>query len=93
MAYEVKIYHDLQSVDDRRRLILNLNGTIRDLNKYDINLKEGLKLTFWSDDLDDNNQPDPLIVDGVVQFNPQINQWVALVDWHDIKHQSEFSAE
>ena len=91
MDESIKIYHDFQKTDDERRLILSLNGTTQDLQKYKITLAEGLELTFWGDDLNDTGQPDPLIAEGVVTFNKNINEWVAKINWDNLKHESELN--
>jgi len=83
------IYHDFQRLDNNRRLILNLQGTLDDLRAQHVTLEQGLKLTFWSDDTDPRGNPDPLIVEGIVSRNTAINEWVAEIDWDKIRHKSE----
>lgn len=75
-----KIYHDFQKVDDEGRLVLTLNGTIRDIEKNHIKLAEGMKFVFWDDDLNDAGDAVPLTAIGTVEFNSKIQQWVARIE-------------
>lgn len=90
MLDSVRIYADFQKVDDDGRLILSCYGTAKDLAQNSIDLKEGLVLTFYSDDADDAGNRDDLIVQGVVRYNEALQQWVAVIDWDAIKHVSDY---
>ena len=90
MLDSIRIYADFQKVDDEGRLILSTYGTTEDLARNGIELKEGLVLTFYSDDADDAGNPDDLIVQGVVRYNEALQQWVAVIDWDAIKHVSDY---
>lgn len=87
----IRLYVDFQLVDGEGRYILDRQGTIDDLNKYKIFLSEGLRLTFWSDDADEQGAPDPLVAEGIVEFNSTLGKWVARIDRNAIKHESELS--
>ena len=84
-----KVYADFQNLDDSNRLRLTCIGTKQDLTRLGIELREGLELTFWMDDSDEEGQPDPLLADGTVQFNGNENCWVATIDWSALRHSSE----
>lgn len=84
-----KVYADFQNLDDLNRLRLTCAGTVADLTRQGIELREGLVLTFCMDDADDQGQPDELLADGVVQFDPTKRLWVAAVDWSAVRHASE----
>jgi hypothetical protein len=88
-----RIYVDFLKADDEGRLILSCYGTLRDLAHFGIELKEGLVLTFYSDDADDAGNPDDLIVQGVVQHDETSNQWVAVIDWSAITHVSDYQEQ
>jgi hypothetical protein len=92
MLDSTRIYVDFLKVDDDGRLILSCSGTMRDLVNYGIELKDGLTLTFYSDDADDNGNPDELIVQGTVQYDQPSRRWVAVIDWNSIKHVSDYSS-
>lgn len=84
-----KVYADFHNADPDGRLLLNCVGTIEDLARQGITLREGMLLTLYSDDLDANGQPDELLVNGVVSFSEEDHCWVAAIDWSAIHHASE----
>jgi hypothetical protein len=84
-----KIYADFHNADANGRLRLDCVGTIEDLARQGITLHEGMLLTLYSDDLDDNGQLDELLVNGVVSFSEEEHCWVAAIDWSAIRHGSE----
>ena len=51
-----RVYADFQNLDDANRLLLTCAGTLQDLQRQEIQLQEGLLLTFYSDDADDQGQ-------------------------------------
>ena len=84
-----RIYHDLMKVDRDGRIKLVLQGTVDDLRKQNVVLKDGLELTFYSDDANDAGERDELRVDGTVQFNRDENCWVAKLHDESFRHASE----
>jgi hypothetical protein len=84
-----RIYADFQNADTRGHLRLNCIGTMEDLARQQIELREGLLLTLYSDDLDDKGQLDELMVDGIVSFSRDEHCWVAAIDWASIQHASD----
>jgi hypothetical protein len=88
-----RIYADFHNADARGRLRLNSVGTIEDLARQQIELREGLPLTLYSDDLDDQGALDKLLVDGVVSFSKEEDCWVATIDWSAIRHSSDRPAQ
>src|SRR5262245_26209864 len=84
-----KVYADFHNADAYGRLRLNCVGTIEDLARQGITLRDGMPLTLYSDDLDAKGQPDELLVDGVVSFSEEEHCWVAVIDWSAIHHASE----
>lgn len=84
-----KVYADFHNLDDFNRLRLTCAGTIADLARQGIELREGLVLTFRMDDADDQGQPDELLTEGVVHFHPEEQVWVASIDWSAVRHASE----
>jgi hypothetical protein len=83
------IYADFNNADEKGRLRLNCAGTAKDLFSQKIQLSEGLKLTFYSDDADERGMPDDLHVDGIVEYSSEEKGWVAVVDWKAIRHASD----
>jgi hypothetical protein len=84
-----KIYADFQNLDDFNRLKLTCAGTLADLANQGIKLKEGMSLTFYTDDVDVQGKPDELLVEGATHYNGEEQCWVAAIDWSAIRHASE----
>jgi len=84
-----RVYADFQNLDDVNRLRLVCAGTRRDLERQKIELREGMALTLYTDDADDQGRPDELVADGVAHFNEEENCWVAAIDWQAIRHASD----
>lgn len=84
-----RIYADFNNLDDFNRLRLTCAGTVADLDRYGIKLREGLTLTFYMDDADEEGEPDELLVEGVVQHDAEGKTWVAAVDWSAVRHASD----
>jgi hypothetical protein len=84
-----KLYADFHNADANGRLRLNCVGTIEDLARQQITLREGLPLTLYTDDLDAKGQLDELLVDGILSFSAEEHCWVAAIDWSAIHHASE----
>jgi hypothetical protein len=84
-----RVYADFQNIDDANRLRLTCTGTRQDLAHHGIQLHEGLVLTFYSDDADEQGQSDELRVEGRVHYDLEGRCWVASIDWAAIRHASE----
>ncbi|MBI1916065.1 MAG: hypothetical protein HYS12_15230 [Planctomycetes bacterium] len=83
-----RVYADFHNADPHGRLRLNCVGTVEDLSQQQVELREGLVLTLYSDDLDNTGQLDELLVDGIVSFSEEEHCWVAVIDWAAIRHAS-----
>ncbi len=84
-----RVYADFQNLADVNRLKLNCVGTQHDLARLGLRLAEGLALTLYTDDGDEEGRPDDLCVDGVVRYDPNEQCWTAEVDWNSLRHASE----
>ena len=84
-----RVFVDFNNGDEAGRLRLNCVGTFEDLQRQGIELREGLKLTVYMDDSDDEGNPDELRADGVVHFDAEHRCWVATIDWSAIRHASD----
>lgn len=84
-----KVYADFQNLDDFNCLKLICAGTLQDLKRLNIDLQEGLVLTFYTDDADDQGRPDELRVEGIVHYNKEEQCWVAAVEWNALRHASD----
>jgi hypothetical protein len=72
----VRIYADFHNADREGRLRLNCVGTIEDLSRYQVELRDGEKLVLYSEELE---------ADGVVEYSEIERLWVAAIDWHQIR--------
>jgi hypothetical protein len=79
MSYP-RIYADFHNADPEGRLRLNCVGTLEDLSRLHIELKDGQPLTLYSEELE---------VNGVVQYSDKENVWVASIDWDAVKEIEE----
>jgi hypothetical protein len=70
------LYADFHNADARGRLRLNCVGTVHDLARQGIILREGLRLRLRDEELE---------VDGEVRFAPEENGWVAVIDWQAVQ--------
>jgi hypothetical protein len=84
-----RIYADFQNLDDQNRIRLNTVGTREDLGRAGLELSEGLRISLYTDDADDDGHPDDLLAEGTVEFNAEEECWVAAVDWKRLAHASE----
>lgn len=84
-----KVYADLQNADMLGRLRLNCIGTTEDLARQAIALHDGMSLTFYSDDVDEDGRLDEMLVDGIVSFSKEEKCWVATIDRSAIHHASD----
>ena len=87
------IYADLHKTDDEGHLILTCFGTRKDLADNNVVLEDNLKLVFYMDDGDLDGNKDDLIFEGVVNFDPKNNRWVATIDWDGVKNLSKLTLE
>ena len=71
-----KVFADFHNADAQGRLRLNCIGTVEDLAQQQIILRDGLPLTFYSEELE---------VEGVVHYSTDENVWVAVIDWSAIR--------
>jgi hypothetical protein len=84
-----RIWVDFLKTDDAGRLLLTARGTIADLEREGLQLREGLKLSVYSDDADDAGKPDDLVATGIVRRDERVGRWVLELDRTTLGHRSE----
>jgi hypothetical protein len=84
-----RVYADFNNLDDFNRLRLTCAGTAADLARQGIQLREGLALTFYMDDADEEGHADELLAEGTVHYDEAERAWVARVDWSAVRHASD----
>jgi hypothetical protein len=86
-----RVYVDFQNADEKGRLRLNGTGTLEDLARQGVQLRDGLVLDLYSDDGDEAGGPDELRVPGRVELTDE-RAWVAVIDWTAVRHASDDAA-
>ena len=72
----LRVFADFHNTDVKGRLRLSCVGTIEDLERQGIVLREGQSLTIYSEELE---------VDGVVHYSEEEKLWTAVIDWNAIR--------
>src|SRR5438093_547808 len=85
-----KVYADFQNLDDENRLRLTCAGTVADLQRQGISLRDDLVLTFYTEA--EAGNPDELQAEGRVHSDEAQQCWVAVIDWSALRHASEEDA-
>jgi hypothetical protein len=93
----LKVWGDFNGVwnDEKGTMLCLSHGeTCRDENGNDVILAEGMELTAFDEDLEENNNRDDLIAGGIVERAPDWlrqhgSKWVLRIDENGIFHESE----
>jgi len=72
----ISIYVDFQDADPEGRARLNTVGSIEDLNRQGVVLKDGLVVRLYDDEFE---------LQGIVEFSGREHMWVARHNWEDRK--------
>ena len=70
------IYADFNNADSRGHLRLNNVGTIEDLSRQGVLLREGLKLVLDDEELE---------AEGEAHFSSAEKLWVAIINWQMVR--------
>jgi hypothetical protein len=79
-----RVFADFHNADAQGRLRLNCVGTVEDLARQRITLRDGQRLILYSEDLE---------ADGQVHYSADENLWVAVIDWNALRRQKDFVPE
>jgi hypothetical protein len=71
-----RVFVDFHNADAQGRLRLNCVGTIEDLARQQISLRDGQPFVLYSEDLE---------VEGIVRYSEEEHLWVAVIDWDAIR--------
>jgi hypothetical protein len=88
-----EIYADFNNLDDDGRIRLTTVGSITDIARLGIQLRDGLELVLATDDADDAGNRDDVLADAVIRYNEVDKCWVAQVNWDEVKNRSQREAE
>ena len=72
----LKVFADFHNADVKGRVRLNCAGTIADLKRQGIELRDGQPLIIYSEELE---------VEGVVRYSEEEKLWTAVIDWDAIR--------
>jgi len=71
-----RVYADFNNADPFGRLRLNCHGTVSDLQRENLTLKENMILTLYMEDIE---------CVGTVTYSQPEGIWVAIIDWNAIR--------
>ena len=71
-----RIFADFHNADVKGRVRLNCAGTVADLKRQKIVLRNGQSLIIYSEELE---------VEGVVHYSEKEKLWTAVIDWEAIQ--------
>jgi hypothetical protein len=92
MKEPILIYADFMKFDGDK-LILVCHGTFKDLAKHNIAFEEGKSYVFYSDDEDNDENRDDLVVEGKAEYDTDNQRWTARINFDEIKNVSQLSEE
>lgn len=73
---KLRVFTDFHNADVKGRVRLNCAGTVEDLERQGIVLRDGQSLIIYSEELE---------VDGVVHYSGEEKFWTAAIDWNAIQ--------
>ena len=71
-----RVFADFHNADTEGRVRLNCTGTVTDLARQKIVLRNGQSLIIYSEELE---------IEGVVHYSEEENLWTAVIDWEAIQ--------
>ena len=87
MSSTPEIYADFQNADPQGRVRFNCFGTVNDLSRQQVQLREGLDVVLYSPDADENDREMRLVIDGTVTYSQDEQCWVATIDWQKFRRE------
>jgi hypothetical protein len=82
------IWVDFMRTDWERRVRLDLPGTRADLQRWGVELANGLRLVLYTEDADAEGRVDDLVTVGTVRYDSEEGRWAAEIDWNTLIHAS-----
>ena len=73
---KLRVFADFHNADAKSRVRLNCAGTVADLERRGIVLRDGQSLIIYSEELE---------VEGVVHYSEEEKLWTAVIDWNAIR--------
>jgi hypothetical protein len=86
------IYADFHNADAQGRVRLNSIGTVSDLSRQQVQLREHLAVQLYSDDADEQGRERRLSAQGTVTYSAEEQCWMAIIDWQKIESKPPFDS-
>jgi hypothetical protein len=83
------IWVDFMARDERARVPLDYPGTVADLTRHQVVLRDGMSITLYTHDTTEAADPDDLIAIATVQRDEAAGRWFAVFDWESLMHLSD----
>ncbi len=71
-----RVFADFHNADVKGRVRLNCTGTVTDIERHGIELKDGQSIIIYSEELE---------VEGIVRYSEEERLWTAIIDWDAIQ--------
>ena len=71
-----RVFADFHNADVKGRVRLNCAGTVTDIERHGIELKDGQSIIIYSEELE---------VEGIVRYSEEEKLWTAVIDWDAIQ--------
>jgi len=89
-----RLYVDFNEMLEPDLVLLSAGDMKTDSSGTEIHLHQGLSVDIYTDDIDDQGHPDPLIASGVVEANADRGwsrraKWCCRIDEAGIRHLSD----
>jgi hypothetical protein len=79
---EARIYVDFNEMLEDNLVLLSKTDIKKDSQGNEIMLYEGLKVKIYEDNLNDSDEEDNLIAEGVVELNISTESWAKAAKWN-----------
>ena len=76
-----KIFADFNNADQQGRVRLTTNGSLADIRRLNLELKDGMQV-FLDDD-------ESLTTIGYLKYSDDEKIWVVQIDWDNLQHRNE----
>jgi hypothetical protein len=86
--WTIPIWVDFMALDERGRVPLDFPGTVEDLARYEVSLREGMKIVLYTHDATEMGDPDDLVAVGMVTYDENVQRWFAVIDARTLRHVS-----
>lgn len=79
---EPRIYIDFNEILEDNLVLLSKSDIKKDSEGNEIVLYQGLKVKIYENDVDDSNEEDNLIAEGIVKLNNSDESWAKHAKWN-----------